>query len=185
MMLVGIALAVLAVLVLVALRALVDQHQSLEAVRRHLNSTTKPVGIAYESPGVSLASLGLPARLDDLGQLNLVFLSTSCTACQSLAHAMRKAPRENLWVVLDAPTVAQGERWLATVGLDDGIVTVDESRRIVSAFGIAMTPAVLVLRRGEPLVAQTAPSYEHLEPLLLATELPEFLTETTEEVSVT
>jgi hypothetical protein len=183
MMLVGIALAVLTVLVLVALLALVDQHQSLEAVRRHLNSTTTPVGMPYENPGVSLASLGLPARLDDGEHLNLVFLSTSCTACQSLARAMRKAPRENLWIVLDASTVAQGDRWLSAVGLDDGIVTVDDSRRIAAAFGITMTPAVLVLRNGEPLVAQTAPSYEHLEPLLLATELPSFLTEATEEVS--
>jgi hypothetical protein len=185
MMLVGIALAVLSVLMLVALLALVDQHQSLEAVRRHLNSTTTPQGIAYENPGVSLASLGLPARLDDLARLNLLFLSTSCTACQSLAGAMRRAPRENLWIVVDAPTLDQGNRWLSAVGLDDGIATVDDTRRIASAYGIAMAPAVVVLREGEPLVAQTVPSYEHLEPLLLTRELPPFLTEATEEASAT
>jgi hypothetical protein len=185
MMAVAIGLAVLAVLVLVALLALVDQHQSLELVRRHLTSTTKPVAMAYESPGVSLASLGLPARLDELEQLNLVILSTSCTVCQTLGQAMRNAPRENLWIVLDAPTSAQGERWLSTVGLDQRIVTIDDDRRIVAAYGITMTPAVLVLHKGEPLVAQTAPSYEHLEPLLLATELPSFLTKTTEEVPAT
>lgn len=185
MTLVAIGLAVLAVLVLVALLALVDQHQSLEVVRRHLAASTKPVAVEYENPGVSLASLGLPARLDDREQLNLVILSTSCTVCQTLGQAMRKAPRENLWIVLDAPTPAHGDRWLSTVGLDRRIVTVDDGRRIVAAFGITMTPAVLVLSKGKPLVAQTAPSYEHLEPLLLATELPPFVINATEEVPAT
>jgi thiol-disulfide isomerase/thioredoxin len=170
MILVGVALAVLSVLMLVCLLALVDQHRSLENVRRHLSSTSHPAE-------QSLAQLGLPVDLDQRRQLVLIFLSTSCTACRSLARPLGKAPRDRIWIVLEAPSEAAGLRWLSGVGLPNKNVTIEDNQRAISAFGVEVTPAVLVFRDGNPVVGQTAPSYEHLEPLLLADDLPSFLTE--------
>jgi len=177
MMLVGFALAVISVLLLVCLLALVDQHRSLEAVRRHLNSTAKPQSIGFHPAGQTLVQLGLPDHLDQREQLVLIFLSTSCTACRSIARPLGKAPRDKVWIVLEAPSQAAGGRWLSGVGLPNRNVTIEDDQRAISAFGLEVTPAALVLHRGTPVVAQTAPSYEHLEPLLLAEDLPAFLTE--------
>jgi thiol-disulfide isomerase/thioredoxin len=183
MMLVGVALAVLSVLVLVCLLALVDHHRSLEAVRTHLNSATRPQSIAFQPAEQTLAELGLPEDLDRREKLVVVFLSTSCTACRSIARPLGKAPRENLWIVLEAPSQAAGNRWLSGVGLPGKNVTIEEDQRAITAYGIELTPAVLVFQRGIPVVGQTAPSYEHLEPLLLTKELPSFLTVPSPEVS--
>jgi len=176
-MLVGVALAVLSVLVLVCLLALVDQHKSLETVRRHLSSTSKPQAIPFHPADQSLAQLGLPAQLDQRRQLILIFLSTSCTACRSLARPLGKAPRDKMWIVLEAPSETAALRWLSGVGLPNKNVTIEVDQRAISAFGVEVTPAVLVFHGGNPVVGQTAPTYEHLEPLLLAEDLPSFLTE--------
>jgi hypothetical protein len=166
MVAIGIAVAVLAVLVLICLLALVDHHRTLEQVGNRLIAMNGPRGIAYTQPSTSLERIGLPAGLDAREHLVLLFLSTTCMTCRQIVEPLAEEPSDDLWVVLHASSVAAGEKWLSDVRLSAPIVTVDHDERVFDEFGVGVTPAVLMLSKGQVLVAQSVPSYEHLKLLL-------------------
>lgn len=159
---------------------MVDQRRTLDHVRQHLARAARPEPIEYIRPSPTLASVGLPPALGEFSHLVLLFLSTSCTSCLSLARRVGKSTSEHVWIVLSAPSVSVGWEWIEDVGLRKDFVTVDEDHRAFTGFGVGITPAILVLRRGEVMLGQTVPSYEQLEPLLSTQNLPPELTEADE-----
>jgi len=159
---------------------MVDQRRTLDHVRGHLARAAKPEAIEYIRPAPSLTSVGLPAGLGEASHLVLLFLSTSCTSCLSLARRVKESASEHLWIVLNAPSVSAGWEWIDDVGLRRDAVTVDSAQEVFRGFGVGITPAILVLRRGEVMLGQTVPSYDQLEPLLSTDNLPPELTEADE-----
>ncbi|HYI62812.1 MAG TPA: hypothetical protein VEW93_13520 [Acidimicrobiales bacterium] len=165
---------VLAVLVLVALFALMDQYRTLELVREHLGINDTPQPLPHPDPAPRPSEAGLPAELDTAGHLVLLFLSTTCGTCKTVATALRGKPTAHLHVVLKAHSPAVGAEWCRETGLPPERVTLDVTSSVADAYQLRTTPAAYVLDRGQVLLAQTIPSFRQLAPLLTpgATVLP-------------
>lgn len=171
---VWIAIAVLSLLLAICLLALVDQYRTLELIRARLKLEDNPEPIRLPTDRLIAPSvIGLPAELDSQPYLVLLFLSTSCTTCRSIADGLRKRNSPNLWVVLQqAHSAAEGAQWLATMGIDPERSTVDVGGDVAAALDIDVIPSVAVYRTGEPLLAQTIPSFRQLTPLLSPQTMP-------------
>lgn len=172
MIAVVVLLLALAVLVLVCLFALIDQYRTLEIVRQHLGVDDAPRPIDHPRGEVVAAAVGLPARLDDLPQVTLLFLSTSCSTCQAVATALRGRSLPTLHVVLKAPSAQRGAEWLRDVGLDPAGATIDVGGRVAAGLMVDITPSALLLHDRHVTLAQTIPSARQLEPLLTGRGLP-------------
>lgn len=157
---------VLVVLTLVALLALVDQYRTLELVREHLgiNDTPRPLPKPDRAPRPS--QVGLPPGLDAADHVVLLFLSTSCSTCKTVATALRGRSLSHLHVVLKAHSSREGTEWCGDVGLAAEKVTVDTTTEVADAYQLRTTPAAYVLSRGAIVMAQTIPSFRQLQPLL-------------------
>ncbi|GAA1704926.1 thioredoxin domain-containing protein [Fodinicola feengrottensis] len=171
---VWIAIAVLGLLLAVCLLALVDQYRTLELIRARLKLEDNPEPIQLPVDRlIAPSAIGLPAELDSEPYLVLLFLSTSCTTCRSIADGLRKQNSSNLWVVLQqAHSEAEGAQWLANMGIAQDRSTVDVSGDVAVALEIDVIPSVAIYRNGEPLLAQTIPSFRQLTPLLSPHTMP-------------
>jgi hypothetical protein len=157
---------VLTVLLLVCLFALMDQYRTLELVRDHLGINDSPRPLTFPSGEIVPSEAGLPAHLDGADHLVVLFLSTSCTTCKTVANALRGKRAEGLHVVVRSRSEALGREWAQEAGLAPDAVTVAADDHIADAFELRVTPAVFVLRGGHIALAQTVPSARQLEPLL-------------------
>ncbi len=157
---------VLVVLTLVALLALVDQYRTLELVREHLGINDTPRPLPKPDPAPLPSHAGLPAELDAVDHLVLLFLSTSCSTCKTVATALRGRSLSRLHVVLKAHSPREGAEWCGDVGLPAERVTVDTTAEVANAYQLRTTPAAYVLARGGIVMAQTIPSFRQLQPLL-------------------
>lgn len=157
---------VLAVLVLVCLLALVDQYRTLELIREHLGVNDTPRPIDHPRGRVVPSEVGLPPELDARPHLVVLFLSTSCSTCKTVATALRGKDVPALHVVLKTHSEVAGAEWCREAGLAPERVTFDTTGRVAAALGTDITPAAYVIRDEAVLLAQTIPSYRQLEPLL-------------------
>lgn len=157
---------VVAALVLVCLFALVDQYRTLEEVRDHLGTGDAPRPITHPVGPVVASEIGLPARLDGAEHAVVLFLSTTCETCATVARSLRGALPDDLHVVVRTPSPRAGEAWCDQVGLRLGDVTLATDDRIADAFGLRVTPAGFVLRHDRIAAAQTVPSPRQLQALL-------------------
>lgn len=156
----------LALLLLVCLLALVDQYRTLEVIRQHLGVNDAPRPIDHPRGRVVPSATGLPAELDGLPHLVLLFLSTSCTTCKTVANALRGKDVPALHVVLKTHSEAAGAEWAREAGLRLDRITFDTAGTVADALQVDITPAAHVIRDEAIVIAQTVPSYRQLEPLL-------------------
>lgn len=168
----SVMLLVLAVLSTISLLALADQYRTLELIRDHLgiNDYPRPVDVRRDAPPPSTA--GLPNELDEIDHVVLLFVTTSCSTCKTVATSLRGKVVPTLRVVLSASTEAAAREWLRDVGLSAQQVILDGDNRVSGHYGISVAPAAIVLRRGRVVVAQTVPSFRQIEPLLSANAIP-------------
>ncbi|GII95825.1 hypothetical protein [Sinosporangium siamense] len=170
-----VVVGVLCLLTAVCLLALIDQFRTLELIRTKikLEDTPEPLPLPRER-SLLPSSVGLPQALDRENHLVVLFLSTTCTTCRTIADGLRSASTASVWVVMEhARTVEEGLAWLATSGISAERVTVDVGGRIAEGLGITVTPSMVLYQSGEAALAQTVPSYRQLEPLLSARTLPQ------------
>lgn len=157
---------VVAVLVLVCLFALMDQYRSLEEVRDHLGTGDAPRPLTHPVGAIVASEIGLPASLDGAEHAVVLFLSTTCATCSTVARSLRGSLPDDLHVVVRTPTTGVGAEWCDDVGLRPGTVTLATDDRIADAFGLRVTPAGFVLSHDRIAAAQTVPSPRQLEALL-------------------
>ncbi|MDT0543140.1 MULTISPECIES: hypothetical protein [Streptomyces] len=168
-----IVVAVLSVLVLICLLALVDQYQTQQLIRGRLELDDAPAPV--EIPGdrvLAPSAIGLPAEFDDHEHLVVLFLSTTCDTCKTIAKKLKGRPPKALWVVLVEGSPERAEAWFAGTGLPQAQGSVDVDGRISDAFELDVTPAAFVYRRGEVVLGQTIPSFRQLDSLLTADAVP-------------
>lgn len=157
---------VVAVLVLVCLFALMDQHRTLEEVREHLGTGDAPRPLTHPVGPIVASEIGLPAALDGAPHAVVLFLSTTCATCATVARSLRGPQPDDLHVVVRTPSTAAGVAWCDEVGLRPGTVTLATDDRIADAFDLRVTPAGFVLRHDRIATAQTVPSPRQLQALL-------------------
>ncbi len=157
---------VIAVLVLVCLFALMDQYRTLEEVRDHLGTGDEPRPLTYPTDVIVPSSVGLPAALDGAEHAIVLFLSTTCGTCATVARGLRGPLAPDVHIVLRARSDADGTGWRADAGLAPESTTIATDDRIADAFGLRVTPAGFVLRHDRIVVAQTVPSPRQLVALL-------------------
>ena len=169
-----VVVVVLSILVVICLLALIDQYQTLELIRAKLKLEDNPEPIDLpEDRALAPSAVGLPADLDARPHLVILFLSTSCSTCRSIAQSMNGSPPKDMWVVLEqAHSAEEGAQWLSTAKIPSAVASVDVDGSISAALGIDVTPSAVLYREGEPVLAQTIPSYRQLTPLLSARTLP-------------
>jgi hypothetical protein len=166
-----IVVVVLSLLVLLCLLALVDQYRTMELIRARLKleDNPEPIPIPNDRP-VAPSAIGLPAELDSRAYLAVVFLSTTCITCRSIANGLQTKPSDDVWVVLlHAHNKEEGAAWLATAEIPTDRASVDPGGAIASALGIDVVPSVVVYREGEVVLAQSIPSFRQLVPVLSPT----------------
>lgn len=157
---------VLAVLVLVCLFALMDHHRTLEEVRDHLGTGDAPRPLTHPVGPIPTTAVGLPRWVEEAEHAVVLFLSTTCATCATVARGFGRGPHPDLHVVVRTPTTAVGTQWCAEVGLPADLVTLATDDGIADVFDLRVTPAGFVLRRGGIAVAQTVPSPTQLRALL-------------------
>jgi hypothetical protein len=168
-----IVVVLLSLLVLVCLLALVDQYRTMELIRAKLKleDNPEPIPIPNDRP-VNPSAIGLPNELDARAHVAVLFLSTSCTTCRSIAKGLQTKPSTDVWVVLmHAPNEEAGAAWLAAAQMPAERASVDVHGDIASALGIDVVPSVVVYREGDIVLAQSIPSFRQLVPLLSPTTL--------------
>jgi hypothetical protein len=100
----------------------------------------------------------------------VLFLSTTCVTCRSIAKGLQTTPSDNVWVVLmHAPNVEDGAAWLAAAGIPADRSSVDPHGDIATALGVDVVPSVVVYREGDVVLAQSIPSFRQLVPVLSPT----------------
>ncbi|MFI6238387.1 hypothetical protein ACIBEF_00750 [Micromonospora sp. NPDC050795] len=163
-----IVVAALSVTMVICLLALVDQYQTLELIRAALKLEDNPSPIPFPTDGSIKPSLiGLPTQLDTQPHLTLLFLSVSCTTCRAIAEGLRRKDLDHIWIVLQqAHSSEEGRMWLEGMNMPVDRATVDLDERVAQATRIDIVPSVIVYRSGEPILAQTLPSFRQLQPLL-------------------
>ncbi|GII95827.1 hypothetical protein [Sinosporangium siamense] len=165
--------AAISMLTVIAVLALADQYRTLEQVRAKLKLEDNPTPIPLPQEGsLAPSDVGLPAELDVQEHLVVLFLSTSCTTCRSVADGLRSVSTTSVWVVVEhAHSVEEGLAWLAPSEISADRVVVDLDGRVAGSLGISVTPSVVLYRSGEALLARTVPSFRQLAPLLSARRL--------------
>jgi hypothetical protein len=166
-----IAVCLLTILMLICVLALVDQYRTLEVVRSELglNDTPEAIAIPGDVPAPPSAA-GLPAEFDGEGRLVVMFLSTMCSTCQTIAKRLRGEVPLGVKLVVEARSHEDAEQWLAASRMPADRVIVDEESRIANRLEITVAPAAVVFQDGTIVSAQTIPSFRQLEALLAAPE---------------
>lgn len=157
---------VLTGLVLVCLFALMDQHRTLSELRDHLGAGDNPRPLTHPVGPIVASEIGLPAELDGADHAVVLFLSTTCATCATVARSLRGVVPEDLHVVVRTPSPGAGAAWCEEVGLRPALVTLATDDRIADAFGLRVTPAGFVLTHDRIATAQTVPTPRQLEALL-------------------
>ncbi|MFI6496711.1 TlpA family protein disulfide reductase [Nonomuraea typhae] len=162
-----VAVVLLAILLLVCLLALVDQYRTLEIVRAELGLNDAAQSIPIEN-GRELppSGAGLPAELDEQPQVFVLFLSTMCATCQTIAKRLRADIPAGVQPVLVARSPEEAATWLSGAGMPQDQVVIDEGGRIASALGIDVSPSAVIFQRGQIRSASTVPSYRRFQSLL-------------------
>jgi hypothetical protein len=170
LVLIAIAGTGLTLLVLTCCGALVEVFQQLEQVRTTIKLDDKPIPLELRSGGTSVTDLGLPPVLAEIPEMILIFLSSKCVTCKSIAHAFRGGAPERVWFILE--TDADGRKELsAALSTTESRIVWDKTGQIAKVAGIDITPSVVTLSYGA-IVRAYAVSSAHQVFALIPTVLP-------------
>jgi hypothetical protein len=136
--------------------ALVEVFRQLADIRQAFDLDDEPLPLDLGRNGLRAAELGLPARIEGLPEAIVVFLSTKCAACASIAHLFSGGSPESVWFVVQAEHDAAS--LIETLERAGERLVVDIDGRMTAELGLEVTPSVLTVRYGEVVRAQAVSS---------------------------
>src|SRR5215472_559454 len=174
-MVLGVAVAVVAIIQVVCVLALVDQYRGLIQIREGMGliDTPQPIELAAMAESPSPSAIGLPGHLDAAERVVVAFLSTKCMTCRTIGRGLHGRVPRDLWVVVEGPTEEECARWLDDVGLARERVMVENMNDgVASRLDLSVFPSTLVFDQGSLTAAETLPSSRQLSRLLSAPVAP-------------
>lgn len=167
MLAVTLVLVLVSVIQLVCVLALIDQYKGLLQIRRTIGLIDEPrtLELPVSVDALTLEGTGLPNVLLNAPVALVLFLSTKCTTCRSIAMDLRGRVPAPLWLVVEGPEPAR-EQWLREVGLSKEQLIDGGASELSKRLNLHVYPAGVVVEHGRVTKAQTLPSFRQLELLL-------------------
>ena len=133
--------------------ALVEVFRQLTELRGTLNINDEPIPLGLKAGERRTDEIGLPSELAVEPKAIVVFLSTKCATCLTIAEAFRGGSPATVWFVLPSPPEPTD---LIEGGRSQSVdrVIVDADSEIADKLGLNVTPAVLTVSYGEITRAQ-------------------------------
>lgn len=149
----------LGVVVFIELGALVELFKQVEQIRGELSLVDVPTELDLgRAHGMPATAVGLPAPLDTQRKALVLFLSTKCATCSSIAAAFRGAIPSAMWVVVEPVVDAEGDTFVQSFELAGDRTIIDYGGGIANRLGLDVTPSALHIENGRMKRAQTVPS---------------------------
>lgn len=139
---------ILAFVVVVVTAALVEVFRQLADLRAAVNPDDQPVPLDLADKRLHASDLELPAALAALPEAILVFLSTKCAVCRSIAYAFRGGSPESVWFVVYGAEEARADL-VATLDASANRVIVDAEGEIPRRLRLNIRPSVFTVKYGE------------------------------------
>jgi hypothetical protein len=138
-------------------------YQQLKQVRDYLELVDSPIPVELgSSVGQRPSAVGLPAELDEAEHALVVFLTTSCATCRTIAgNVGGGALPSTVWVVVE-PSQGVSTEFLDEFDLHGPRVLLDEGSAVADALGVDVTPVGLTVRDGRWTEGRTIPSVRQL-----------------------
>lgn len=137
----------LAVLVAACCAALVEVFRNLADIRAVLNLQDRPAPLKLKLSDATVDRVGLPEEMRRQPESIVVFLSSKCGTCLTIAEAFHGGAPASVWFVISGASPA--DVMLEKLVASRGRVVVDEDDQIAFAIGLNVTPSVLSLSYGE------------------------------------
>jgi hypothetical protein len=167
MVLITLGLIVLGLTQLICLLALVDQYKGLLQIRNDLRLSDIPHDLSLiDGKGVRASAAGLPAAVDAEELAVVVIFSTKCTACVTVARGLKGGIPPPGWALIAAGSEEQCQDFQRQVGLTGDRILMDVGGRIADNLNVRTFPSAVVFSNGEPVRAETIPSYRQLRRVL-------------------
>lgn len=152
-------LCVLAAVVFVQLGALMELFRQVQQIRQHMDLEDRPAPLALgrltEEPATSV---GLPAELDHARSAMVLFLTSRCATCRSIAAAFKAAVPLAMWVVVEPIADDDADAFVEEFQLVGDRTIVDRGGHIADRLGLDITPAAIFIEHGRLQRAETVPS---------------------------
>ena len=150
---VAVACLGLALVVAVCFAALLEVFRQLSDIRLVLNLQDEPTPIELRARGLNVEEMGLLLPLANEPKAIVVFLSTKCGTCLSIADAFRGGSPQTVWFVIadspEAPDIA------AILSASGRRVMIDVGDATAERIGLSVTPSVLTVVFGTITRAQS------------------------------
>jgi hypothetical protein len=155
--LVAVGVGLLAVVLAVVCAALVEVFRQLAEIRASLNLDDRALPLGLLNMDVSVTEIGLPEELATAPEVIVVFLSTKCATCLSIAEAFRGGAPSSVWFALQSDEAGLTKLTAPLERSSDRIVA-DVGGKIASRIGLDVTPSVLTVQYGQIVRAQAVSS---------------------------
>jgi hypothetical protein len=144
---IGLLLA-LAIVLAVTCAALGELFRQVETIRAIVHLEDQPIPLDIRANSITLDRLGLPAHLDKVPELVVLFLSNKCSTCRSVAAAFEGGAPQSVWFVVEGS--GEGATSISeALSASSGRVVHDEDGSISKDIGLTITPSVVTFRYGE------------------------------------
>ena len=146
----------LALVVAACAAALVEVFRQLAELRSALNLEDQPTPLSLKAGELNVADIGLPDELVAEPKAIVVFLSTSCATCLTIAEAFRGGSPSTVWFVL--PESPPPSTLVEILADSAERVILDDGDAIATRLGLNVTPSVLTTSFGQITRAQAVSS---------------------------
>jgi hypothetical protein len=136
--------------------ALVEVFRNLRDIRTVLNLEDEPTPMELATRELELGDLGFAPALESEPEAIVVFLSSKCGTCRTIAEAFRGGAPETVWFVLSG--TPEPTPLLETLAHSLERVIVDIDDEVANRIGVHVTPSVLTLSYGRVTRAQAVSS---------------------------
>jgi hypothetical protein len=162
----------LAFVIAVCCAALVEVFKNLEDIRVVLNLSDEPTPMVLSTAALRASDVGLPGELDREPEVIVVFLSSKCGTCRSIAEAFRGGAPATVWFVLSGASASAQLTDLLSESFDRLIHDPDDA--IADGLGLNVTPSVVTTSFGAITRAQAVSSARQvlrMIPVVLSTSM--------------
>jgi hypothetical protein len=147
---------VLTFVVIACAAALVEVFKQLAELREALNLRDEPIPLGVKAGELRTDEIGLPGEIAAEPKAIVVFLSTRCATCLTVAEAFRGGSPATVWFVL--PSLPTPSTLLDLLADSRMRVILDEGDEIANRVGVNVTPMVLTTSFGDVIRAQAVSS---------------------------
>ena len=152
-------LCLLAAVIFIGLGALVELFRQVQQIRRHLDLDDRPTPLDLgRLVGKPATTVGLPAELDRTRAAMVLFLTSKCATCRSIAAAFKGAVPLAMWVVVEPVSGDDADLFVEEFRLLGERTVVDRGGRIADRLGLDVTPSAVLVDGGRLQRAETVPS---------------------------